>query len=205
MPPAKRRYDFPAGLLPLTVPAGASIVRIHHVDHGAVWFGPKPDGRPAYRFDAPAGEFRTLYAAAELTGAFVETVLRMAGRIIARPFIAQRKWTILRATRDLVRAKVFDEGLIHHGVTADICAGDDYSISQRFAADLFAELPNADGIAYRARHNNGQICYAIFDRVGDTTLDPGESHRFADNWTTANEIMRLHGVVWDPSTPLPPP
>jgi hypothetical protein len=159
---------------------------------------------PVYRFDAPAGEFRTLYGAAELTGAFVETVLRRARRIIARSFVEQRKWTVLSPRRDLILAKVFDEGLVHHGVTADICAGDDYSASQRFAADVHATFDKVDGIAYRARHNNGQICYALLDRVGPSALAETESHEFKDERETVDEIMRRHGAVWDPETPLTP-
>jgi len=77
----------------------------------------------------------------------IETVLRRAQRIIGRPFVEQRGWTVLTCRRDLRLAKVFDEGLILHGVTADICAGDDYSASQRIAGDLFAADPDVDGIA----------------------------------------------------------
>jgi hypothetical protein len=205
MPQAARTYQFSSGLLELPVPAGAPIVRIHQTIHGAVWFGPEPGKPPVYRFDAPAGPFRTLYGAAELTGAFVETVLRRARRIIAWPFVEQRQWTVLAPNRDLILAKVFDEGLAHHGVTADICAGDDYSASQQFAADLYATFGKVDGIAYRARHNNGQICYALFDRVDHSALKAVESHEFKDKRAIANEIMRRHGAVWDPLTPLPAP
>ncbi len=111
---------------------------------------------------------------------------------------------MIAPARDLLLAKIFDEGLIHHGVTADICAGDNYSASQRFAADLYATFANVDGIAYRARHNNGQICYALFDRV-----DPGGwiemgRHAFKDERAAVDKIMRQHGAVWDPMTPLPP-
>jgi RES domain-containing protein len=204
MPPAARTYEFPSGLLELVVPAGAPIVRVHQIVHGAIWFGPEPGKPSVCRFDAPAAEFHTLYGAAELTGAFVETVLRRARRIIARPFVEQRQWTILAPRRDVLLAKAFDEGLIHHGVTADICAGDDYSASQRFAVDLHATFGQVDGIAYRARHNNGQICYALFDRVDSAMLETVESHEFKDERATVDDIMRRHGAVWDPATPLTP-
>jgi hypothetical protein len=204
MPLAGRVYEFSSGLLEHPVPKGSSIVRIHHTRHAAVWFGPQAGNPPVYRFDAPAGEFRTLYGAAELTGAFVETVLRRARRIISRHFVEHRRWTVLTPRRDLVLAKIFDEGLILHGVTADICTGDDYSASQRFAADIHATFHKVDGIAYRARHNNGQICYALFDRVDPHSLEKIDSHDFKDEWEIVNEIMRSHGAVWDPETPLAP-
>jgi hypothetical protein len=204
MPLAVRTNTFASGLLDLSIPAGQHLVRVHRLTNGAIWYGPTPGELPAYRFDAPSGEYRTLYCAQELTGAFVETVLRRARRIIARPFVDERGWTVLAPTRDLRLAKVFDEGLIHHGVTADICAGDDYSMSQRFAADLHAAFSNVDGIAYRARHNNGQICYALFDRVDAAAFVEVERHAFKDERPMIDAIMQLHGAVWDPMTPLPP-
>lgn len=158
-------HMFASGLLEERIPAQQGLVRVHPLDFGAIWFGPAPGKSPKYRFDAPAGEYRTLYCARELTGAFAETVFRHAQTIIGRPFVEERGWTVLAPTRELRVAKIYDEGLIHHGVTADVCAGDDYHSSRRFAADLYAAFPEVDGIAYRARHNNGQICYALFDRA----------------------------------------
>jgi len=203
MPAAARPHVFASGLLADGIPAGLGLVRVHRLEQGAIWFGPAPGTPPQYRFDAPSGEYRTLYCARELTGAFVETVLRRAQRIIGRPFVDARGWTMLAPTRDLRLAKLYDEGLVHHGVTGDICAGDDYGDSQRFAADLHAAFPEVDGIAYRARHNNGQICYALFDRAD--VLVEVEHHAFSDQHAVVDGILRLHGAAWDPMTPLSPP
>ena len=73
---------FEKGLLSVELAKGAEIVRIHWQANGPVFFGPKPGAAPANRFDAPAGEFRVLYAAAELPGAYVETVLRRPYRVM---------------------------------------------------------------------------------------------------------------------------
>jgi hypothetical protein len=50
---------------------------------------------------------------------------------------------------------------------------------------LYGAFPVADGIAYRARHNNGEICSALFDRVTADDLAPSPPRRFADHrgWT----------------------
>ena len=114
MPPARLSMptkSFPVGIKTEILPAGSEIVRIHHKDHGPVWFGPKPGWPPAYRFDAPGGEFRVMYAAASLDGAFVETILhgRTKDRIVARSYVDQRKWTIIRTRRDLTLAKFHGE------------------------------------------------------------------------------------------------
>jgi hypothetical protein len=38
--------------------------------------------------------------------------------------------------------------------------------------DCHKEFAMLDGLAYRARHNNGQVCYALFDRVDVSDLTP---------------------------------
>lgn len=58
---------FPAGLLSTTL-AGEILVRIHRTGQGAVFFGPGAGNPPRYRFDAPGGEYGTLYAARRLEG-----------------------------------------------------------------------------------------------------------------------------------------
>ncbi|PWE53726.1 RES domain-containing protein [Metarhizobium album] len=189
-------------LLTLTVPAHSTFVRIHQIKDGPIWFGPSPGSGPSYRFDAPAGQYRTLYVAQSLEGAFAETILRRARRILSRDYVELRQWTVLSVTRELLLIKLFDEGLAYHGVTADICAGDDYANSQAFAGELHRRYPEVDGIAYRARHNNGQICYALYDRVLASQVQTVEERKFSDEHTVTDDLMRKHNASWDPMTPL---
>ncbi|MQU90758.1 hypothetical protein CN204_03505 [Sinorhizobium meliloti] len=87
--------------------AGDVVVRVHQKIHGAIFFGPAPGATPQGRFDAPAGQYRLLYVAQRLEGAFVETVLRRpANRIVRRAFVEERMWTPLRLHRQLVLAKL---------------------------------------------------------------------------------------------------
>lgn len=183
--------------------AGEIIVRIHRKGQGAVFFGP-PAGRPAQnRFDAPAGEYGVLYAARRLEGAFVETLLRRSsGRIVRRDFIEQRQWTPLRLVRPVILAKIMDEGLLFHGVDASVSASDDYGPSRTLALNLFNDFPAVEGLAYRSRHNNGEICYALFDRVPPADLAELPGHLFEDNRTRVDELIRLHGAILDTSGPI---
>lgn len=115
---------FPSGLRIAALDAGDVVVRVHQKIHGAIFFGPAPGATPQGRFDAPAGQYRLLYVAQRLEGAFVETVLRRpANRIVRRAFVEERMWTPLRLHRQLVLAKLMDEGLLFHGVDASISAG----------------------------------------------------------------------------------
>lgn len=200
--PAPVPRPFPSGLRPVTLDEGERIVRVHRTSNGPIWFGPAPGVLPANRFDAPAGEYRTLYAAHRLTGGFVETILRKNRRILTRAFVEQFQWTVLRVERPLTLAKLYDEGLAWHGTTNDICAGDDYAEPRALARDLYLSFPDLDGIAYRARHNNGEICFALFDRVAPGDLVPVDTHLFAHERRWTRKLVADHGGVWDRSPPL---
>lgn len=202
--PSAPTARFPSGLRSVTLDTGDIIVRVHRKSHGPKFFGPPPGSPPASRFDAPAGQFRALYAAQRLEGAFVETVLhRPANRIVRRAFVDERMWTPLRLKRPLVLAKIMDEGLLFHGVDASITAVDDYAPSRALALALFEDYPRLDGLAYRSRHNNGEICYAVFDRVLPTDLVEMTGQRFEDHPDRVDQLMRLHGAVFDTSAPIP--
>jgi hypothetical protein len=194
--------DLPDDCPVIRLDAGTPLVRVHHKDRGPVWFGPAKGALPGSRFDAPSGEFGTLYVANTLKGAFVETVLRRAARIIARPMVDERAWSVLRPRRGLTVVQLHGDGLIHLGVTSDICAGDDYGPSQALALALYEKFA-LDGIAYRARHNNDEICYALNDRVAVAELDVVETSLFVDHGAVADALLRRHGASWEPGTLIP--
>jgi RES domain len=197
---------FLRGMLAETVPAGGVLIRVHNLAHVPLWFGPRPGIPPQYRFDAPNGEYRVLYCAARLAGAFVESVLRRpASRIVARAHVEERGWSELTTRRALRLVKLRDEGLHWHGTDAAISASEDHGAPRRMALALYNAFPEADGIAYRARHNNGEVCYAVFDRVPAADLVPGLPQRFAEHRAVVDQLMALHGALFDTDLPVPPP
>ena len=183
------------------LPIGTEVIRVHLCNRGPIWFGPPAGIAPTNRFDAPTGEFGTLYAAADVAGAFAETMLRRPARMIGWPTVAARAFSVLKLQREAELAQLHGDGLAWHGVTSDICTGDDYGPSQ--AVSLAFHGKGLDGIAYRSRHNNDQICYALFDRV-ECDLAFVETHSFSDNPAVANQLVRRHGAAWDPMLALPP-
>lgn len=192
-----------SGPLTIQLAVNSEIIRIHHKDRGPVYFGPPSGSPPQNRFDAPRGEYRILYAAARLEGAFVETVLRRPqGRILRRAYVDERAWTILRASRPLTLAKVFDEGLQVHGIDAGLISTDDYADSRNFALHVFDSSPLIDGLAYRSRYNNGEICYALFNRVGVADLTAVGTEHFQGKPDRVDELMKLYGAVFDSSAPI---
>jgi hypothetical protein len=70
------------------------------------------------------------------------------------------------------------------------------------ALALHNDFPALEGLAYRSRHNNGEICYALFDRVLSSDLVALPSHRFEDNRSRVDELVRLHGAVLDTSAAI---
>lgn len=192
----------PDDSLVVRLPSGTPLVRVHWSDKGPIFFGPPKGVALSNRFDAPAGEYGTLYAAEDLAGAFAETMLRKAARIIGWPAVAQRSWSILNLQREVALAQLHGDGLAWHGVTSDICTGDNYQPSQ--AISMAFHNKGLDGIVYRSRYNNDQLCYALFDRVAPSDLAIAETHEFSNMPKIADQLVRRHGAAWDPMLALPP-
>ena len=204
--PSSPTASFPHGVKTETLEAGSTIFRIHHQDFHAIWFGPKPGLPPAYRFDAPDGEYLTMYAGATMEGAFVETILhgKAEQQIIGRAFVDQRAWTVLAVDRSLTLMKLYDDGLFWHRTDASISAAQDYVAPRRVALAAFQEHPTLDGLVYRSRHDNGELCFALFDRVAPTVLRPEGKQLFRDHARELDDLMARYGAVYDASAPLPP-
>jgi hypothetical protein len=178
------------------------MIRVHRHDRGPVFFGPAAGQPPGNRFDAPDGQYRTFYAAERIEGAFVETVLRRpAGRVLRREFVWERSFTSIEVQRQLTLAKIYDEGLQVHGIDAGAISVDRYDPSRLLALALYEEFPSVDGLAYRSRYNNGEICYALFDRVEAGVLSPSGTMSFERVPELVDRLMRLHGAVFDDSPP----
>jgi RES domain len=118
------------------------------------------------RFNAPDGTYGVLYAAHTMSGAFAETFLRSPGRnIISAKLLSEKGYSILQVKRDLTFLKFSGSGLAVIGATAAISHGSPpYDKPQEWSKQTHLNFPQFDGIAYRSRHNDDELCYAIFDR-----------------------------------------
>ena len=103
--------------------------------------------------------------------------------------------------RPLKAAKLYDEGLHWHGVDAGDLSIDNYAPSRRLALDLYFAFSDLDGIAYRSRYDNGQICFAFFDRVAALELNPLHTQEFETVPTVVGQMMALYGAAFDTSSP----
>lgn len=154
----------------VTIPTGKILTRIHREGVDPLWFGNRDK---TWRWDAPDESYGVLYVGAGQIGPFAETLLRdPAQRDVFWSDIAKRRFATFEATRPLVVARLHGKGLGWFGIQAsDITEHFDplthptgYDKPQEISCRVHAE-PTLDGIQYRSRFDNDELCLAIFERA----------------------------------------
>ncbi len=151
------------------VAKGARFYRFYWRRHEPIFFDRSHEGR----LNAPDASYGVLYAARRRAGAFAETFLRQPGRTLL-PFdlVASKAPVHLAASRNLRLAVLHGPGLAKLGATAEVTSGGlPYKLPKAWSAALHAHPSTFDGIAYRARHDNDEICYALFDRSAPVIIE----------------------------------
>jgi hypothetical protein len=145
--------------------------RVHDQRRDAIWFGPAL-GREAYgRFDAPRGEFRVCCVGLSPEASFAETFLRNPGRrILDRTLLDFRAITTLKTRRPLSLVRLYGPGLARLGATAEIALGPAYEITRQWSLALWSHAARVDGILYKSRHDDDEVCIALFDRAQDALV-----------------------------------
>ena len=186
VPPA----DFASRDLPIeTVQAGAAFQRIHRTGLGALHFGTSGDNR----FDDPKREYGVFYGAHSLEGAFAETCLRELGAtLIPLARLAARSVSIIETTARLRLVELHGPGLARVGATA-ILTGGTYGISQPWSRAIYIHPAVVDGIAYRANHDNGELCVALFDRCR-TRLRTGSTGSLVADRNRLAALLDRYGI-----------
>lgn len=135
-------------------------LRLHRAQYEPLYFGTARRGR----FDAAEGEFGILYVAHQLTGAFIETLLRDGVRELTENRINSYHVAEITASRGLRLVNLTGSGLIRMGVDGRLNSGD-YRIAQRWSSAFHHHPDGADGIRYPSRHDPSQTLAALFDRT----------------------------------------
>jgi hypothetical protein len=146
------------------------------------------------RFNSPDGSFGVLYAAKSLAGAFAETFLRNPGqRQLPDELIAQRGRADLRSRRPLHLVQLHGRHFAALGATAEVVAGaQPYDLPQAWADALHNHPGEFDGIAYRARHNDDEISYALFDRTKAAIDELDRDENLDADWFY--ELMKHYNI-----------
>ncbi len=147
-------------LLPLKV-TEQSWVRSHPAG-----LEPLYSGRSGHnRFDAPNGEFGTLYVGQDEHCAFVETFGHETGvaDFVTTDALRSRELSRIDPGRSLRLVDLSGSGLARLGADARLTTGS-IAISQRWAQAFRDHPDRPDGLYYRSRHDPDRFCAAIFDR-----------------------------------------
>lgn len=155
---------------------------------GLFWQG------PIYRFDDPAGVYGVLYAAHQLEGAFAETHLRKPGRrYVDRSDLAARRWSRLHTVRSLRLLPLHGRYLAQVGATAEVTHGpaDRYDLPRRWSSE--ARTAGFDGIEYRSRHDDDQLCLALFEG-GDPVVASGPPNDWLSNLEVLARILDRYAI-----------
>ncbi len=137
------------------------------------------------RLNDPQGGYGVLYCAARLEGAFAESFLRTPGRLLLpSDIIAAKGYVEIRALRHLRSARLHGHALASIGATAQVThgGGPPYGIPQKWSEAIFNHPADFDGIAYNARHDDDQICYAIFDRAKSKVIETFRETDLLQDW-----------------------
>ena len=140
---------------------GDVLYRFHTRSFAPIHFDKSTGGR----LNAPDGSYGVLYLANTARGAFAETFLRQPGRTLLPPdMIASKALAIMRATQVLRVVRLHGNGLARLGCTAEVTHGGlPYDLPQAWSRALHAHPSRPNGIEYHARHDDDELCYAIFD------------------------------------------
>ena len=145
-------------------------IRLHNAKFGPVFFSKSGLGR----FDAPAGEFGTLYAGGDEYGAFIETFGHATGvRFVTEGELRARALAVLHVKRPLRLVDLRGEGLARVGADSELTSSSEYALAHRWALAIHHHPRKPDGIAYRARHDPKRVSAALFDHVEEAISAEG--------------------------------
>lgn len=164
----------------LKLPAGENLHRFYTAKREPIFFDSSTDGR----FNAPSASYGVLYAARERDGAFAETFLRNPGRtLIDIDLLIRKGYVRLTIDRDLTLIRFAGPGLSRIGATAEVAhSGLPYEVPQAWSQALSRHPVGADGIAYHARHDDTELCYALFDRSADAIAEVAREVDLDQDW-----------------------
>lgn len=173
------------------IAAGTIWWRIHWQEHPPVLFGPGPGGSPRHRFDAPGGEYRIAYVGTTREASFAEVLLREPDvEFVTMRGVRSRRVTQIRVCRPVTLVALHGPGLVRAGVTAAVTTGDDYPRSREAACGIWRRPEHPEGVVYRARHDDGELSVALFDRASDAIEVVGSSSLDDDPQWSASMALR---------------
>lgn len=136
-----------------------------------------------------------LYLGRSPTAAFAESVLRApSDRDVLWSRVQQKRGAAFKALEPLRLVKLHGEGLAWFEVTASEIADGDYTVPQSLARKLHAVFP-VDGIQYRSRFDNAELCVALFERADAKLELASEGEPIDKSWTRLVLTQRGYRLI----------
>jgi RES domain len=161
-----------------TLRSGVIVHRFYTAAYDPLYFDRGRGGR----LNAPDGSYGVLYVARTRKGAFAETFLREPGRtIIPSDLLARKAYVQVRIEKTLRVVRLHGPGLARLGATAEVVHGGlPYDVPQAWSKALRDHPSKPDGIAYYARHDDEELCFALFDHA--QVSEGSREVRLDQNW-----------------------
>ncbi len=181
MSPPSPPGDLPTRSLPVaTIQSGTTVFRFYRLAVEPIHYDRGSGGR----LNAPDASYGVLYCAKDPRGGFAETFLREPGRTqLPATLIARYGMARLTASQTLRLAMLHGPGLARMGATAEVTHGGlPYAPAQAWSGAIHGHGDRVDGVAYTARHDDNQLCYAIFDRARGGIVEASRDIDLDQNW-----------------------
>ena len=120
-----------------------------------------------YRFDAPSGEFGTLYCAREFKTCFLEAVVRdqPSLNLSLADFKQRCALFLLIDTLKLKLVPVHGDAATNMRLDSAHLLGADYGYTQALSKAIHDHTDKPHGIVYRSRFDSSQMALVLFDRA----------------------------------------
>ena len=185
-PPDLANRDIPAE----TIPSGTRLVRIHHGKFDPIYFGFSDFGR----FDDPRRIFGVCYLATTIAGAFAETFVRGASNGAQNHLFAQeRSVSEIEVTASLRLSTLHGPGLARVGATSAVSSGS-HGVARNWSRAFHDHPSVPDGIAYRSKHDDDEICIALFDRASERIEPAGAPKPMMSDLYGLAELCACYGI-----------
>lgn len=178
----------------LALPAGSRLHRFYTAGYDPIFFDRSRSGR----FGSPNGRYGVLYAAMTEAGAFAETFLRTPGRTLIDPaFLRKKAYARLTVGTPLRLVRLCGPAMAKIGATAEVAHGGlPYDVPQIWSESIEAHPIRSDGIAFHARHDDAELCCAIFDRVAASIVEEKRIVDLDQDWFWS--LAARYGVGFAP-------
>lgn len=149
-----------------------------------------------HRFDAPLANFSTCYFSLFAYGAFAESLInRRHGQLLSMEDMTNYCLSVVRLARPLQLIHCHGEGLSLNGIEASISSTADRATTMALSVRLHEHTQLADGLVYRARHNDDQLSVVLYDRARSALGGIESKKPWRDTNTTFENTLDRYQVA----------